>query len=171
MYTMLLKVYHSSFSAFTAYTFEWLINGRSLVKTKFLTNHLVDSLCFQVQSITRAVSIQVRKAEVTAWKYTEKSTVHGTWKIQYQVADAKIDWLKWWCSSRFTRYCTLNSSNCKKRHIFSALSFYKLINFCHFPVASIQDLLEKSYVNFFMDNFDLVLLNKLSSGPLCTSMC
>ena len=34
------------------------------------------------------------------------------------------------------------------------------INFCHYiHVASIQDLLEKSWTDFFMDNFDLVLLN------------
>ena len=32
MYRMLLKVYYSSFSAFTACTFDWLIDVRSLTK-------------------------------------------------------------------------------------------------------------------------------------------
>ena len=42
-------------------------------------------------------------------------------------------------------------------------------------VVSIQDLLEKVTQNFLTDNFELVLLNKLtyslSSGHLYTSMC
>ena len=41
-------------------------------------------------------------------------------------------------------------------------------------MSSIEDLLEKSYAEFFIDNFDFVLLNKLtyslSSGPLYTSV-
>ena len=34
MHVMLLKVYYSSFSAFNACTFDWMIDGRSLVKKK-----------------------------------------------------------------------------------------------------------------------------------------
>ena len=120
MYIMLLNVYYSSFSAFTACTFDWLIDGRSLVKTKL--NHFTNNVCFRVRLITKTVYILVRNTEITVGKY---KVVHEIWKMQYQFANPKIDWLTWWCSSRFTRYCTLNSSYCKKRHIFSALSFYK----------------------------------------------
>ena len=35
---MLLKVNYSSFSVFTACTFDWLIDGRSLIKTKLNNN-------------------------------------------------------------------------------------------------------------------------------------
>ena len=52
MYIMLLKVYYSSFSAFTACTFDWLIDVRSLVKTKL--NHMINSVWFQVRLITKA---------------------------------------------------------------------------------------------------------------------
>ena len=120
MYIMLLNVYYSSFSAFTACTFDWLIDGRSLVKTKL--NHFTNNVCFRVRSITKTVYILVRNTEITVGKY---QVVHEIWKMQYQFANPKIDSLTWWCSSRFTRYCTLNSSYCKKRHIFPALSFYK----------------------------------------------
>ena len=62
-----------------------------------------------------------------------------------------------------------------KNDIYFLLYRFTSINFCHFSVASTQDLLEKSYAEFFTNNFDLVLLNKLtytlSSGPLYTSMC
>ena len=53
MYIMLLKAYYSSFSVFTACMFDWLIDGRSLVKTKL--NHLINSVCFRVWSITKTV--------------------------------------------------------------------------------------------------------------------
>ena len=94
MYIMLLKIYYSSFSVFTASTFDWLIDGRSLVETKF--NHLINSVCFRVRLITKTAYILVRNTEVTVWKCAVKSTVHGTWiwKIQYQFADTKIDWLR-----------------------------------------------------------------------------
>ena len=45
MYIMLVKVYYSSFSASTADMFDWLTDGRSLVKTKL--NHLINSICDQ----------------------------------------------------------------------------------------------------------------------------
>ena len=35
----------------------------------------------------------------------------GIWKIQHKSADAKINWLTWWYSSRFTSHCTLNISD------------------------------------------------------------
>ena len=54
--------------------------------------------------------------------------VHEIRKIQYQFADAKIDWFTLWWSSRFTRYCTLNSSYCKKRHIFCITVWQTLIS-------------------------------------------
>ena len=54
MYIMLIKVYYSSFSAFTACMFDWLIDGRSLDKTKL--DHLINSVCFRVQSVTKTAS-------------------------------------------------------------------------------------------------------------------
>ena len=136
MYIMLLKVYYYSFSAFTACMFGWLIDGRSFV-------------CFRVRSITKTASMLVQNMRIKLWKHTVKSTVHGTveymlherWKIQYQFADVKIDKITWWCSSRFIRYCNLNSSYC----------IIANINLCHWiHVASrIQNLLEESYAEFF----------------------
>ena len=101
--------------------------------------------------------------------------VHEIWKIQYQLADAKIDWLTWWCSSRFTRYCTLNSSYCKKRHIFCLVVLQTLISAVKSTWLAFKICLKRFTLNFFMDNFDLVLLSKLSyslcSGLLWTLMC
>ena len=119
MYIMLLKVYYSSFSAFTACMFDWLIDGRSLVKTKL--NHLINSACFR----QRRYWCATRKLQWQSTQWKVQYMVHEIWEMKYQVADAKIDWLTWWCLFRFTRYCTLNSSYCKERHIFFALSFYK----------------------------------------------
>ena len=91
MYIMLLKVYYSSFSAFTACTFDWLINRRFLVKTKL--NHLINSVCFRVRSITKATFILVRNTEIKVWKYTVKSTVHGTWNVENTTSVC-------WCQNR-----------------------------------------------------------------------
>ena len=118
MHIMLLNVYCSSFSAITACTFDWLIDGRSLVKIYYFINNVF----FRVRSITKTAYILVRNTEITVGKY---KVVHEIWKMQYQFANPKKDWLTWWCSSRFTLYCTFNSSYCKKWHIFSVLSFYK----------------------------------------------
>ena len=87
-------------------------------------------------------------------------------EIWYQFADAKIDWFTWWCLSRFTRYCTLNSLYCKKRHIFSVFkSTWLAFKICWRRVTR----------NFLIDNFDLVLLNKLTYAlyppVLCTHQC
>ena len=147
MYIMLLKVYCSSFLAIAACTFEWLIDGRSLVKTKL--NRLIKSICFRVRSITKKAKHGNCRVKVNSDKY-RTWYMKVIWKIQYKFADAKIDWLTWWCSSRFTRYYTLNNSYCEKRHIFPALSFYR--RFCHYiHVVCIQDLLEKSNAEIFYD--------------------
>ena len=44
---MLLKVSSSSYSAFTACTSDWLIDGRSLVKTK--SSNLINSIYFRLR--------------------------------------------------------------------------------------------------------------------------
>ena len=150
MYIMLLTVYYSSFSAFTACTFDWLIDGRSLAKTKL--NYLINSVCFRVRKLL---------CESTQWKV--HYMVHKIWKIQYHFADVKKDWFTWWWLSIFTRYCTLNSSYCKKRHIFSIPSFYKLYFSVIKPTWLAFKICRKRVTrSFFMDNFDLVLLNKLT---------
>ena len=71
------------------------------------------------------------------------------WKIQYKLADAKINCLTWWYSSRLTGYNTLDISYRKKRRLFSALWFYKHEFLSLIKVACIQDLLEKSYAEIF----------------------
>ena len=69
MYIMLLKVYYSSFSALTACTFDWLIDGRSLIKTKL--NHLINSVCFRVRSIAKTkhgnYSVKVHSEKYSTW--------------------------------------------------------------------------------------------------------
>ena len=119
---MLLKAFCSSFSAVTGCTFDWLPDGRPLIKTKF--NRLINSVCFRVRSITEKA-----KHGNYSVKVHSENTVPGTWKqcgkIQYKFPDAKINWLTWSYSSPFTRSCTLNISYRKRQHIFSALSFYK----------------------------------------------
>ena len=118
MYIMLLKVYYSSFSAFTACTFDWLIDGRSLVKTKL--NRLINSVCFRVRSITNTVHIVKNDILCLIVLQTLICVIKSTW-LAFKI-----------CWRRVTR-------------------------------------------NFCVDNFDLVLLNKLtyslSSCPLYTSMC
>ena len=44
-------VYCSSFSALAAYTFDWVTDGKSLIKMKW--NRFINSVCFQVRSITK----------------------------------------------------------------------------------------------------------------------
>ena len=78
MYIMLLKVYHYSFSVFTACTFDWLINGRSLVKTK--SNHLVNSaLLTGAISNKDSIDAGAKYGSYRVKVHNEKSTVHGTW--------------------------------------------------------------------------------------------
>ena len=103
---MLLKIYCSSFSTVTACTFDWLTDGRFLMKTKL--NRLINSVCFRVRSITKKVkhgnyinySVKVHSDSLRCIK--------GIWKTQYKFADAKINWLTWWYSSKFTRNCNLS---------------------------------------------------------------
>ena len=96
---MLIKVYYSSFSAFAASTFDWLIDGRSLVKTK--SKNLINSVCFRVRSITKTAKYwrETRKLQCESTQWKVQYMVHEIWKIQYQFADAKIDWLL--CQSLF----------------------------------------------------------------------
>ena len=127
-------LYCYSFSAVKTRSFEWLTHGKSLIKTKL--NHLINRACFWVRSITKKEkhgnnSVKIHSELYSTWYMKVHSEQQNTWyikviwKIQYKFADAKINWLTWWYSSRFTRHCTLNISYRKRRHIFSALLFYK----------------------------------------------
>ena len=78
-------VYCSSFSALAAYTFDWVTDGKSLIKIKW--NRFINSVCFQVRSITKkekygnySVKVHYEKySKRYTWKYAMKSTVHGKW--------------------------------------------------------------------------------------------
>ena len=48
---MLLKVYYCSFSAVTACSFDWLSDGKFLIKIKL--NHFINSVSFLVRSIQK----------------------------------------------------------------------------------------------------------------------
>ena len=63
---MLLKVYYSSFSAFAACMFDWLIVGRSLVETKL--NHLI---CLLSSAISNKDSI-------------DTGATHGNYSVKLQ---------------------------------------------------------------------------------------
>ena len=127
-------LYCYSFPAVTARSFEWLTDGRFLIKTKL--NCLINSVCFRVGSKTKKeqhgnYSVQIHSEVCSTW-YTkvhceEQNTwsMKVIWKLQYKFVDAKINWRTWWYSSRFTRHCTLNISYRKRRHIFSALLLFK----------------------------------------------
>ena len=78
---MLLKIYYSSFSAFTACTFDWLIDGRSLVKTKL--NHLINSVCFWGQSITKTDSVDTG-AKHGNYSVKVHNEVYSTWCMKYE---------------------------------------------------------------------------------------
>ena len=127
-------LYCYSFLAVAARSFEWLADGKSLIKTKL--NRLINSVCFLVWSITKkekngSYSVKIHSEMYSTWYMKVHSEDQNTWykkvmrKIQYKFAYAKINWLTWWYSTRFTCHCTLNISNRKRRHIFSALLFYK----------------------------------------------
>ena len=126
-------LYCYSFSVVTARSFEWLINEKSLVKAKL--DHLINSVCFWVRSTTNEkhgnYSGKIHSEMYITWHmkvHNEKQNtgyVKVIWKIQYKFADTKINWLTWWYLSRFTRHSSLNISYRKRRHIFSALLFYK----------------------------------------------
>ena len=121
-YIMLLKVCCSSFSSITACTFDWMTDGRSLIKTKL--NRLVNSVCFRVRSVAEKAKHGNYSVKVHSEKYSNWY-LKAIWKIQCKFAYAKINWLTQWYSSRFRPYCTLNISYRKRRYIISALSFHK----------------------------------------------
>ena len=75
--------------------------------------------------------------------------------MQYQFPNAKIDWLTWWCSSRFTRYCTLNSSYCKKRHIFCLIVLQTLISLIKSTWLAFKICWRRVTRNFLMHAFCL----------------
>ena len=89
---MLLKVYCSLFSAVTACTFDWLLDGRSLIKTKL--NRLINNVCFRVQSITEKRKHGNYRMKAYGEKYSEKFSswyMKAIWKIKHKFADVKID--------------------------------------------------------------------------------
>ena len=122
----LLKIYYSSFSAFTACTFHSLIDGRSLVKTKL--NHLINCVCFRVRSITKTADILMRNTKITTLKNTVKSTVHGTWNMENT---RSVCWLRTDLrdgvrpDSHVTALWTVHIV--KKRHIFCLIVLQTLI--------------------------------------------
>ena len=70
MFIMLVKVYYSSFSAFTASTFDWLI-GRSWVKS-FYQHRLLSSAISNKDSVDtgakhRNHSVKVHSEKYSAW--------------------------------------------------------------------------------------------------------
>ena len=128
--------------------------------------------------------------EITVWKYTMKSTVNGIhestqWKVQFMVNEwntkktvqvswcLNIDWLTWWYFTRFTRYCTLNVSYREKQYLFLRLTVLQTLRSIT-KLACIQNCFRRVTREFFIDDFDLVLLKKvtyfLSSCSLHTSM-
>ena len=74
---MLLKAYYSSFSAFTACMFDWLVDGRSLVKTKL--NHLINSVGFRVRS-KDSVDTGTKHGNYDVKVLSEK---YSTWYMKY----------------------------------------------------------------------------------------
>ena len=70
MYIMLLKVYYSSFSAVTSCSFDWLSDGKFLMKIKL--NNLINSVSFLVRSITKKekhgnYSVKVHSEKYSTW--------------------------------------------------------------------------------------------------------
>ena len=100
---ILLKVYCSSFSAYTASTFDWLSDGRSLKKT---VNRLINRICFRVRSITKKVKCRKYCVKVHIEKYSPWY-LKTIWKIQYKFADDKINWLPGWCYSSTFIFCLI----------------------------------------------------------------
>ena len=122
MYITLLKVCCSWFSAVMACKFDWLTDGRSLIKTKL--NRLINSVCFPMRSITEKVKHGNYRVKVHSEKYS-------TWymkiirKIYCKFAGAKINWLS--CRTRPDSHITaLWTFHIVKDDIyFLPLSFYK----------------------------------------------
>ena len=76
---MLLKLYYSSFAAFTACMFDWLIDGKSLVKTKL--NHLINSVLF-LSAINYKISVDTggKHRNYSVKVHSEK---YSTWYMKY----------------------------------------------------------------------------------------
>ena len=77
MYIILLKVYYSSFSVFTASSFDWLIDGRFLVKTKL--NHLVNSVSSAINN-KDSVDTGAKHGNYSVKVHSEN---YGTWYVKY----------------------------------------------------------------------------------------
>ena len=77
MYIILLKVYYSSFSVFTASSFDWLIDGRVLVKTKL--NHLVNSVSSAINN-KDSVDTGAKHGNYSVKVHSEK---YSTWYMKY----------------------------------------------------------------------------------------
>ena len=148
---MLLKVYYSSLSVVTACTLHWLIDDRSLAKTKL--NRLINSLCFPVRSIT-------------------KKGKHGNYSVEVHSEDYS------------TWYVKLHDGASPDLHVTALWTIYIVETTCIFCLIVLQTLISvinSTWLAFkicwradtrrsFIDNFDFVLLNKmtyfLSSCPL-----
>ena len=56
------------------------------------------------------------------------------WKLQYEFADARINWFSWYhYSSSFLRSCAFKIWYCKTQHMYCSLpsGFMNVIFFCH----------------------------------------
>ena len=106
----------------------------------------------------------MRNTEVTAWKYTVKSTVHATWNVENAISVC-------WCQNRLTYVMVLLQIPTllhSEQFILQKTTYI----FCHIVLqASISVTFQWLAFKicwrrvtriFFMDNFDLVLLNKLT---------
>ena len=101
-------LYCYSFSAVKACSFEWLADGKSMIKKKL--NRLINSVCFRVQSITKKEKHGVLHCENTQWnvkcmvhestQWIAKYIIHESYLENRKFLDAKINWLTWWYSSR-----------------------------------------------------------------------
>ena len=127
-------LYCYSLSAVKARSFEWLTDGKSLIKTKL--NRFINNVCFRVRSMTKKekhgnYSVKIHSEMYSTWYVKAHSEKQNTWymkviwKTKYKFDDAKINWLMWRNSPIFTRRCTLNILYRKRRHVFSALLFCK----------------------------------------------
>lgn len=77
------------------------------------------------------------------------------WKLQFQFADARLNWLTWLHnSSAFIRYSLFNILHSKKQHIFCSLPFYKHYYFLSLSTWFIFKIPgEESCVKFYFRPF------------------
>ena len=138
---MLLKEYYSPFVVVTAWTFDWLTDGRSLKKNK--VEFLINSVCFRVRSLIKKakhgnyrVKIHMEKYSTWCLKVYRKNYstwyMKAIWKIQYKFAYAKINWLTWWYSSRSTHsLLALWTFHIVKDDIYFLPYHFTNADFCH----------------------------------------